>query len=393
MNIQRDGQTPFASSHIVNAFVTVEIRAQDDAPAAQIVARLANQDLSQLLLFVSPDLDLAALMRDLSKARPDLPIAGCSTAGEIGSEGYVDGHVIAVGLPASRFAAQSVVIEGLAEMDASALSRDILNARLGLTRANPGLGHGFAFLMVDGLSLREDMLTAAISPALGGMPLFGGSAGDGARFGRTYVALNGRVMRDAAVLTLIMTDFRVKVFSFNHFRPTAQRMVVTDADPDRRIVREINAEPAGREYARIIGEDPGQLNEFTFAAHPVAVRLGDTHHVRAIQRVNEQEELVFFSAIDEGMVLSVVEADDMVAHLDTSLARLAEAEAPVGILACDCILRRIEAEQTQRGRAVSRVLRRHGVRGFCTYGEQAGPMHLNQTMTGVAFFAPDEGAP
>ncbi|MEM7643324.1 MAG: FIST N-terminal domain-containing protein [Pseudomonadota bacterium] len=393
MNIQRDGQTPFASSHIVNAFVTVEIRARDDAPAAQIVARLADQDLSQLFLFVSPDLDLQGLMSDLSGALPDLPIAGCTTAGEIGSEGYVDGHVIAIGLPARRFATQSVVIEGLADMDATALSRDILNARLGLARANPGRDHGFAFLMVDGLSLREDMLTAAISPALGGMPLFGGSAGDGARFGRTYVAWNGRVLRDAAVLTLVVTDFRLKVFSFNHFRPTSQRMVVTEADPDRRIVREINAEPAGPEYARIIGEDPGQLNEFTFAAHPVAVRLGDTHHVRAIQRVNEQGELVFFSAIDEGMVLSVVEAEDMVAHLDKSLARLADAQAPAGILACDCILRRIEAEQTQRGRDVSRVLRRHGVRGFCTYGEQAGPMHLNQTMTGVAFFAPDEGAP
>ncbi len=393
MNIQCDGQTPSAQPHVVNAFVTVEIRAQDDAPAARIAARLAGQDLAQLFLFVSADLDLPSLMADLSSALPGLPIAGCSTAGEIGADGYADGHVIAIGLPAARFATTSVVIEDLAHMDGPGLGRDVLNARLALLGANPRREHGFAFLMVDGLSLREDMLTAAISPALGGMPLFGGSAGDGARFGHTHVALDGRVLQDAAVLTLAVTDFRVKVFSFNHFRPTTQRMVVTDADPERRIVREINAEPAGPEYARIVGEDPGQLNEFTFAAHPVAVRLGETHHVRAIQRVDEDGQLVFFSAIDEGMVLSVVEADDMVTHLDRAFSRLADEGSLAGVLACDCILRRIEAEQTQRTRDVSKVLKRHGVRGFCTYGEQIGPMHLNQTMTGVALFAPEEVAP
>ena len=30
-------------------------------------------------------------------------------------------------------------------------------------------------------------------------------------------------------------------------------MVVTEADPATRIVTEINAEPAGREYARLVG--------------------------------------------------------------------------------------------------------------------------------------------
>ena len=42
-------------------------------------------------------------------------------------------------------------------------------------------------------------------------------------------------------------------------------------------------------------------------------------------------------------------------------------------------------------RAISEVLSRHSVVGFSTYGEQIGPMHVNQTMTGVAFYAPDGG--
>jgi hypothetical protein len=168
-------------------------------------------------------------------------------------------------------------------------------------------------------------------------------------------------------------------------------MVVTRADPARRIVQEINAEPAAREYARLLGKDPAQLTTFTFAAHPVVVRVGGQHHVRAIQRINEDGDLVFFSAIDEGLVLTLAEPQDIARHLNGALADLARDRAPAAILACDCILRRIEAQEKQSYRAVSDILRRHGVTGFSTYGEQMNGMHVNQTMTGVALYPP--GAP
>jgi hypothetical protein len=53
-------------------------------------------------------------------------------------------------------------------------------------------------------------------------------------------------------------------------------------------------------------------------------------------------------------------------------------------LGFDCILRRLEAEQKQKSLDVSQVLKRHGVVGFSTYGEQYRSMHVNQTFTGVA---------
>jgi hypothetical protein len=241
--------------------------------------------------------------------------------------------------------------------------------------------------VVDGLSLREDSLTAAISPALRGMPLFGGSAGDGATFEQTYVSLNGRTRQNAGVLTMIQTDHKTKVFSIDHLRPTEIQMVVTDADPDKRIVKSINAEPAAREYARLVGTDPDQLDRLTFVSHPVVVRIGGTHHVRAIQQVTPKGELVFFSAIDEGMVLTVAEPRDMARHLDEKLTELSRLGTLTDIVGCDCILRRIEAEQKQITRQVSEVLTRHKVTGFSTYGEQIGPLHVNHTMSGLAIYA------
>jgi hypothetical protein len=166
-------------------------------------------------------------------------------------------------------------------------------------------------------------------------------------------------------------------------------MVVTAADPARRRVTEINAEPAAPEYARILGKDPENLDAFTFAAHPLVVRVGGRYFVRSIQRVGEDRDLFFFSAIDEGVVLTLADARDIVGALADSLDGVAGAGEIDTVLACDCILRRIEAQQKQCTGAMSEVLARHRVVGFSTYGEQFGAMHVNLTMTGIAIFRPE----
>jgi hypothetical protein len=394
LNVLRDESVSFAGSGTAvdrhqDAFVTIESPAADPHAAARIIDRLRTLPCAQLLVFAAPSVDMADLMARLGRGLPGTPVAGCSTAGEIGAAGYADDRIVAVALPARHFASETVVLRDLSAAGPQALAERVSAARLVQAAANPDKPAGFAFLMVDGLSLREDVLVGALEPALGDMRLFGGSAGDGRIFGRTLVASGGEVLSDAAILTLVRTDHDVKVFSLDNLEPTEQRMVVTAADPDLRIVREINAEPAAREYARIVGEDPDRLDTFTFASRPVTVRLGGSHHVRAIQRVTEGGDLVFFSAIEEGMVLTVARAADMVTHLETSLSRLTRDGAAIGILACDCILRRIAAEQAGQAAAVSALLSRFGVVGFSTYGEQVGPLHLNQTMTGVALFRSD----
>jgi hypothetical protein len=163
---------------------------------------------------------------------------------------------------------------------------------------------------------------------------------------------------------------------------------VTAADPGARTVRSINAEPAAREYARLLGCAPESLDAFTFAAHPIAVRMGGRHHVRSIQRIMPSGELVFYSAIDEGVVLTITEPQDLAAHLAAELARLSGPTRPAAILAFDCILRRVEVQEKQMTGRVSQLLRDSNVVGFSTYGEQIGPMHVNQTLTGLAFYPP-----
>ncbi len=318
-----------------------------------------------------------------------VPVMGCTTAGEIAGAGYTEGEIVAVGLPQEMFAATPILVPDLGAIDPQALIGQLIRERQALARSRPKWEGEFAFLMVDGLSVREDELAATLARGLGPVPLFGGSAGDGTRFERTYVLHQGEILQNAAVVTLVRTAALVKVFSLDHLMPTEARMVVTGADPAARRVQRINDEPAAREYARILGKDPGQLTPFTFAAHPLVVRIGDTHHVRAIQQVDRNGDLIFFSAIDEGVVLTLAEPLDMVAHLTAGLQGLrGQGDAPA-ILACDCILRRLEALEKQKTGPISALLRDHGVVGFSTYGEQLNAMHVNQTMTGVALYPPE----
>jgi len=385
---EADPGAPAAGRSGAPAFLRSARAAADDPDAAARLARALGPDLALAVVFASPRADFAATMRAAAETFAGAEVLGCTTAGEIAG-GYLDEEeIVAVGLPASDFAVEVVAVDDLSAIEASPLIEGMIRARRTLAERRPDFQHEFAFLLVDGTSLREDALMDVLSHGLGPVPLFGGSAGDGTRFRQSLLARGAALRTNAALVAFVRTRCPVKVFSFDHFDAAHQRMVVTRADPIRRRVQEINAAPAAREYARLLGKDPNQLDPLTFAAHPVVVRVGGRYHVRSIQRV-EEGDLIFFSAIDEGVVLTLAEPRDIAEALRGDLAELTRGARLDSILACDCLLRRIEAEQKQRTRAVSDVLRENRVVGFSTYGEQFGAMHVNLTITGVAIFHPD----
>ena len=176
-----------------------------------------------------------------------------------------------------------------------------------------------------------------------------------------------------------------RLFKCNSFEPTSTKLVVTEADIEKRIVRELNAEPAASEYARIAGVPVSELGDYIFAAHPVIVRIGGDYYARSIQRVNEDGSLTFFCAIDEGLVLTAAGRLDTLGVVE-QMFRDTEAElGEVSIyLGFDCLHRRLDAAQRQIIRDMEDLYRRHNVVGFNTYGEQYHSMHLNQTFSGVA---------
>ena len=135
------------------------------------------------------------------------------------------------------------------------------------------------------------------------------------------------------------------------------------------------------------------LTQGGFASHPVVVKVGGEYFCRGVRGINDDGSLVFACAIDDGVVLTLAEARGMV---ETTRRKLDELESRLSgidmVLGFDCAYRRIDAENRQVVRKMSDLYREHHVLGFSTYGEQYQSMHLNQTLTGIAFGRPARGA-
>ena len=188
--------------------------------------------------------------------------------------------------------------------------------------------NSFALLLIDGLSMREEAVTRALQSALGRLPLIGGSAGDGVNFDCTYVYFEGRFHSDSAVLILATTRLPFKLFKTQHFVATGERLVVTEADTALRIVKEINGLPAAQEYARILGIDVRDLAPKRFAAWPVVVLIDGTNYVRSIQKVNPDDSLTFYCAIENGLVLRVAKGVDLVENLEQAFHAVTQRDRP-----------------------------------------------------------------
>ena len=356
---------------------------------------LRNPDTGLVVFFCSSNYDLDALADEIRVLFDGVTVIGCTTAGEIGPGGYCEHSIAAVAFPADHCVAAVGRIDNLAHFSmthghgfARALQQE-LEAR---APENDGWQR-FGFLLIDGLSIREEPVARALQTALGDIPLVGGSAGDDLAFERTWVFHDGAFHNDSAVLLLMATDLPFRTFKTQHFVALDERLVVTEADAGRRQVREINGLPAADEYARLIGADPARLEPATFASSPVVVVIDGTDYVRSIQKVEDDKALTFFCAIDEGLVLRVARGVDLVANLRETMARLErEIGAPQLVLACDCILRNLEISQGGTKDAVAEILKNNNAVGFSTYGEQYAGVHVNQTLTGIAIGSPAEGA-
>jgi hypothetical protein len=315
-------------------------------------------------------------------------VSGCSTAGEIGPMGMMQGGIVFIAFPETGFRVMSEIIT---EVDKAGVERATEIARKLRIQMIGGASHAptdhvFALVLVDGLSNSEEALTAALHWSLDEIELIGGSAGDGLAFQRTALIHRGRLVRRGAVLFIIESATPFRVFKTQNFEPTPIKLVVTAADTENRIVYELNAEPAAREYAASIGLQPDELGPFSFASYPLVVKVGGDYYCRSIRNMNADGSLSFFCAIDEGLVFTVARPRDMVRSTQDVLERVDAALSGTDfVLGFDCILRRLDAESRQTRHIVDELYRRYGVAGFHTYGEQFNAMHLNQTLTGIAF--------
>lgn len=365
----------------------VSYKAHPEQAAREIAMQLAGQDAGFVFVFLPGGMQPDALNAALGVALPGLTIFGCTTAGQITALGYEDDAVLVVAFPRRHFRVASHLFAPLGPVSIGAVAREA--ARLAARFPERPDRRRLAIILTDGLSKQEDMFVAAVHAGLGPVPVFGGSAGDAQRFRQTHVLHGSEVHANAGLLVVMETDLDYQSLGFHHFMPTEHRMVVTEAVPEERLVLELNGVPAAAEYARLVGREIADLSPLVFAENPVLVRSGNAFHVRAIQQIHDGGGLVFLSAIDAGLPLTLGRGKAIIETLESGVAvRDSAGRPPVLVLAFDCFLRKLEIELKGLRAEASEVLGRHRVIGFNTYGEQHLGVHVNQTFVGIAFFEP-----
>lgn len=371
-------------------------RAGSENPDPVLAAReihegLGHHDAACIFFYCCADYRLDLLSAEMSRLFGDTQLIGCTTAGEITPLGCRQNAITAFSLPRSHFAVETLLIEDLSsftEQEAQVLVSDMVQ-RLRSQALAPIAGHSFALSMLDGMSIREELVLNALNTGLQDIPLVGGSAGDNLHFVDTRIYYDGEFQTRSAILALINTTCPFQVFSYHHLISQQEKLVVTSAAPYERVVHEFNAEPAALEYCRINGLSIDDLTPETFALHPLAVQLSDELYVRSVQKVNDDLSLTFFCAIDVGVVLTRMTSGGL---LSQTKALLEDIERRIGppqlTIGFDCIHRRCEIDHLELVEPISKLYARYKVSGFNTYGEQMDGMHLNHTFTGVAIGQP-----
>jgi hypothetical protein len=353
----------------------------------ELHAGIAQPDTALVVFFCSSAYNLDALAVELRGRFDGVTLIGCTTAGEITPLGYQEGSItgFSIGGLGSRAVTTRIDCLGDCAISAGFLAAEELMSRLTQTGPPVTDTNTFGLMLIDGMSAREEVVVSTIHWGMGTIPLLGGSAGDDMHLSNTFVYHEGAFRSNAALLALVQIDAPFRTFNTKHFRGSEEKLVVTKADPERRLVMELNAAPAAAEYARFVGCRAADLSSEIFGERTLMVKIGGEYYVRSIQRAHRDESLTFYSAIEQGVVLTLASPGDLIADLRDMFAALqSDIGPPQLVIGFDCVLRGLEMERRQVRHVVGRLMSDNNVIGFATYGEQYHAMHLNHTFTGVA---------
>lgn len=323
-------------------------------------------------------------MADALKKSFACAVLGCTSGSQIGPGGFRRGGISMLACYGEGLRLHTHLIEPLAQAETA-----VQRISTALAEHPPAAGcRRFGLLLVDGLHQGEERLAHALYHGLGDVPFIGGSASDDMRFEHTPVYFDGRFRSNAAVFGVFETPHPFIAFRVQHFVPRRQRLVITEADPERRLVIQINGLPAAEVYARALGVAERDLQPELLEAHPLLLRVGDEQVVRAISRVTRARALSCLSAVETGVLVDIGDASSPLQALQRGFAEVeAQLGAPALVLGCECTLRRRQVERENQLAEVGEFLSAHRVFGFSTHGEQFNGLHINQTFTAIAVAA------
>jgi hypothetical protein len=359
------------------------------AVAADVARALGTPAPSLVIAFASWHLDPEGIARALADAFGETPVFGCTSTGEIGEGGYHEGTVTALALSSPRLRV-GLGLAGELSRQALRSSRGAVvdaAAALGIDPAALDPKRHVAITLVDGRCGVEESFCLGSASSAPQIRFIGGSASDG--FGadsRARVFFGGAAYADAGIVAILEPDVPFAVIESEHMIGTELRTVVTAADHRRRIVHELDGFPAARRYQALIIASGGteRLDDVVASSYPFAAYVGGRPYVRSVAKI-DGDALQFACAIEVGTVLRLMRPGDLVGTTEHALAHAAAEVGgrPSAVLAFSCLGRHREATARGLDAPLAALYARAPLIGFHSFGEQAGSLLVNHTLTGL----------
>ncbi|HLL67701.1 MAG TPA: FIST N-terminal domain-containing protein [Micromonosporaceae bacterium] len=368
------------------------------AALAATGAALTGDDPKLLMVFAAITHDLAVVRDAIAEIAPGVPVIGCTTHGEIGEGGPVDGSVTVTALGGAGFAISTGVAEHVAGRQREAGAEVAQCVDQVEERAYKVL-----VLLTDGLVRDQESIVRGCYGVVGAaVPLFGGAAADGWQMSGTFLLGEGRVLTDAVVAVTIASDAPLAVAVEHGWEKLGQPMIVTSSGNGR--VYTLDDKPALDVYLGRLDApaaaytDPETFVEFALP-RPLGVQRRSGIEARNLSTAVDLEgrSIGGGNAIDHGGLAwamtgdedSILQAAD--AACDNAIDGLGGRQ-PIGMLTFSCAALRAVLGEEGIQREGERIGKRaNGVpfAGFYTYGEIARVRGIdgfhNQTLVVLAF--------
>lgn len=372
---------------------------QTDGAAAVVEAvsgwsEEACAKLNFILVYHSSRQSAEAVASAIAEKFPNIPSAGCTTAGEFLDGERYEGALVLCGFTAPELQWQVTVVPSVAQYHPSCAQQVLtrLTAAMGERLEDLDPRRHFVMLLQDGLAMREELISAAFALELdrqgGEILLLGGSAGDDLQFRQTWQMANGVAYSGAAVVILCNSELPFYPLKHQHYEPESTDFVVTDVDLAQRNIKTLNGYPAAAEFARAIGSPVEALDPDSYAHHPLIYCEKGEQYVRSIQKVEEDGSLTFYCGVEEGMLLYLGHHRDPNRMLRENLEQLKQQAGEVSMLLLfSCILCKLDLKEREQRSEWGEILHQFSpnVIGFDTYGELLNGLHINQTLVAIAF--------
>ena len=370
--------------------MAIKVASRDRWDIEGIIAEIQQPNIKAIIYFFSVSFENHEPQKALKQAFPGAACIGSSMIGGWSSKMALEKGITVMSLSSDEVAETYTAFqEGVKQDPARAAQAAIRELKQKITGKTLSPDKYLGLIFFDGLCLGELIMKEFTLEESLNMAFVGGAAADELTFTKTVVGIDSRLSGDG--LAVLVMKMNIPFF-FNHhvhYIPTGTAFTVTKSDNMKRVIWEINGEPAAPFYARQINSDPGRLDAGVFSKHPFGVKIGESVYVRSPNAVIDGKGLQFYCYIEAGTRVHLLKQGDIIADAQESLT-YAERFLPAGIqgsILFNCVLRYLELKELRKLDAFNNVFNKYNLIGFNTYGEELFTHH-NQTLTAVFFGKP-----